>query len=193
MIDRIKIENLTVFEDLEINTNYPINVFIGENGTGKTQILKFIYLACFGTVIFPDSKTNTPFPYSKKYFRGSGNELVRNDEIANASFKIFSNSEEIAGYSIDENREIIGSSSTKVNLDEIRQKLVFIPEKDMLTHAKGLPEFYRKYKIEFEQTYIDIIEKARMPELREIPEIAKNNLATLENIMDGIVEIHNDR
>ena len=42
MIEKIKIENLTVFENVEIDTNAPINVFIGENGTGKTQILKFI-------------------------------------------------------------------------------------------------------------------------------------------------------
>ena len=44
MIEKIKIENLTVFEDLEIDVNYPVNVFIGDNSTGKTHLLKFIYM-----------------------------------------------------------------------------------------------------------------------------------------------------
>jgi len=42
MIEKIQIKNVTVFEDIEIDTNAPINVFIGENRSGKTQVLKFI-------------------------------------------------------------------------------------------------------------------------------------------------------
>jgi len=56
VIEKIKIENLTVFENLEIDTSAPINVFIGENGTGKTQILKFIHMMLSNS----DKENSTP-------------------------------------------------------------------------------------------------------------------------------------
>jgi len=45
-IKSLHIKNFTVFEDLELDFSPNINIFIGENGTGKTQILKMIYSCC---------------------------------------------------------------------------------------------------------------------------------------------------
>jgi len=45
-IKSLHIKNFTVFEDLELDFSPSINIFIGENGTGKTQILKMIYSCC---------------------------------------------------------------------------------------------------------------------------------------------------
>ena len=42
-IDNIYINNFTVFKDLKIEFCKGINVIIGGNGTGKTQLLKFLY------------------------------------------------------------------------------------------------------------------------------------------------------
>ena len=46
IIKKIKLENYTVFEDQQIEFGPGINVIIGENGTGKTHILKVLYSAC---------------------------------------------------------------------------------------------------------------------------------------------------
>ncbi|HOB70227.1 MAG TPA: AAA family ATPase, partial [bacterium] len=43
MIKKIKFEKFTAFDSLDIDFSPGINVFIGENGTGKTHILKTIY------------------------------------------------------------------------------------------------------------------------------------------------------
>ena len=45
-ITQIKLENFTVFKNAEINFDKGINIFIGENGTGKTHIMKLLYSAC---------------------------------------------------------------------------------------------------------------------------------------------------
>ncbi|MDR1581606.1 MAG: AAA family ATPase [Synergistaceae bacterium] len=45
-LTKISIENFTVFDKIEIPFSYGINVFIGENSTGKTHILKLLYSAC---------------------------------------------------------------------------------------------------------------------------------------------------
>lgn len=41
---KISIQNFSVFESVEFDFSPQINVFIGENGTGKTQLLKLLYL-----------------------------------------------------------------------------------------------------------------------------------------------------
>ena len=46
MLERITFEKFTAFEKLNIEFSPGINVFIGENGTGKTYILKAAYAAC---------------------------------------------------------------------------------------------------------------------------------------------------
>ena len=45
-ITQIKLENFTVFKNIEIHFSKGVNIFIGENGTGKTHILKLLYSAC---------------------------------------------------------------------------------------------------------------------------------------------------
>lgn len=45
-IESIGLKNFTVFEDFRIDVSSGINIFIGENGTGKTHLLKAIYAAC---------------------------------------------------------------------------------------------------------------------------------------------------
>jgi len=42
-ISRIKIKDFTVFKDIDIELRSGVNVFIGENGTGKTHLLKLMY------------------------------------------------------------------------------------------------------------------------------------------------------
>ena len=45
-ISDIAMENFSVFEYSKMNFCNGVNVFIGENGTGKTQILKMLYTIC---------------------------------------------------------------------------------------------------------------------------------------------------
>ena len=45
MIERIELTNFTAFDHLPLDLSPKINVIIGENGTGKTQILKALYFA----------------------------------------------------------------------------------------------------------------------------------------------------
>lgn len=51
----IEIKKFTVFNDVNINFGQGVNVIIGENGTGKTHLLKLIYADNFDT-LKPESK-----------------------------------------------------------------------------------------------------------------------------------------
>ncbi len=43
MIDALTIRNLTVFPSAELKFSRRLNVIVGENGTGKTHLLKLMY------------------------------------------------------------------------------------------------------------------------------------------------------
>ena len=46
MITHLTLKNFVVFTDLSIDFSPGINIIIGENGTGKTQLLKAILALC---------------------------------------------------------------------------------------------------------------------------------------------------
>ena len=52
MIERLELRNLTVFTGLTLELSPKINVIIGENGTGKTHLLKAAYGLCAGAPLF---------------------------------------------------------------------------------------------------------------------------------------------
>lgn len=52
MIERLELRNFTVFTDLTLDLSPKINVIIGENGTGKTHLLKAAYGLCAGAPLF---------------------------------------------------------------------------------------------------------------------------------------------
>lgn len=45
-ITKIELNNVTVFDQMSIPFCPGINVLIGENGLGKTHIMKLLYAAC---------------------------------------------------------------------------------------------------------------------------------------------------
>ncbi len=53
-LTRLRLDNFTAFEHLELDFSPGINIFIGENATGKTHILKVLYAACRATKEDPD-------------------------------------------------------------------------------------------------------------------------------------------
>jgi recombinational DNA repair ATPase RecF len=46
LLESIKFLKFTAFNELKIKFSPGINIFVGENGTGKTHILKAAYSAC---------------------------------------------------------------------------------------------------------------------------------------------------
>ena len=59
-LTKIEAENFTVFENIKIPFSQGLNVLVGENGMGKTHIMKLAYAACQASkkeVSFPQKVT----------------------------------------------------------------------------------------------------------------------------------------
>lgn len=183
-VKKIHIKNFTVFQDIWMQTSAGVNVVIGKNGTGKTQLLKLLYV---GSDIARDGKAGffPCFGLSDHY-----DSLLRDPQKPDSRIQLDTDEEShesvmIGGSGFDARYQFLYSLDLP--------PAVYIPVKDMLTNAKGLLAMAEKYRdFPFDQTLMDIIRRANQWKLREVPSLAVNILPHLEKLMDGQVVIENE-
>jgi predicted ATPase len=186
-IDRIEMRNITVFRDLSMDFSRGANIIIGQNGTGKSTLLKFIYAACewSNETTHKDKAKNiySYFSYGKK-----NTDLLKSHtrDGVNASFKAISGNEE---FEFNLYYDAFVDFETWIKL---KLKSVFIPTTEMLSHSKGFLALNQKYEMPFDATQIDIIVNAELPETREISPLNKSLLDKISNIIGGEVLYEND-
>lgn len=190
-IKKVSIQNFTVFEDMKIDFASGVNVIIGENGTGKTHLMKSLYM-----LSLKEFQKNSYLDVFFDYFLIEPKEAIRNTAIKdyfkinfiydnlNVEYKSFADG-------IINNYVKESNCSNNINDTTILNSL-FIPSKDMLTHSKGFVSLYDERFISFDKSYKDIISKALLPTLKKIPAIGKSILPKLESIIDGKVIVDND-
>lgn len=194
-IKEIQIENFTVFRNMDIEFEKGINVFIGENGLGKTHIMKLLYSACRAArrdISFPQKTTRVFMPDGSNIQR----LVKRKNQGGTASVRVVSDSADISmrfttktkGWNADvENEE----SWTKENRG---MESVFIPAKEILSNAYNLREAADRGNVEFDDTYLDIIASARVDiSTGKDSERRKSYLDKLQKINDGKVWIEQER
>lgn len=165
-IENVKLTGISVFKELDLNMSPGINIIIGENGTGKTHLMKMIYFA------YSDKDYILEEKYIRKY------NPIKN--VANAW--VTYNGNEVCW--ITDHSKAIRNKSLK--------DPIYIPVTEMLSHSKGFLALNSKYKIPFDPTEVDIISNAELPETREISKLNKSVIDKISNIIDGEVVYEND-
>jgi AAA15 family ATPase/GTPase len=196
MIEKIKFEKFTAFEKLEIDFSPGINIFIGENGTGKTHILKAIYSACDIT----KSKKNFAEKINKvflpsgeqigrlvKRFKRSSNGYVEVHRRSLNQEKSFFIRLSLTNHTKTYDKAKLSGTALKQWINEPIES-VYIPVKDMMANAPGFRSLYSTRNIHFEEIYADILERAFLPSLRgPIDKGRKKISEILQNEMSGKV------
>ena len=144
----IKINNFTIFSNFKIDFCKGINILIGENGIGKTHLLKIIYHSIlFEQQKIAMSKLKNPI-YSNDYFH----DYIYVFDIDKEHLQSLINNTEFLFNYDDENQQIENENIPPV----------FIPAKDMLSHAKGLIPMKKKYgeNMPFDITLLNIYSKS---------------------------------
>ena len=195
-LTKIEAENFTVFESIKIPFGQGLNVLVGENGMGKTHIMKLAYAACQASkkeVSFPQKVTML---YRPDQF--SIGRLVNRNKNGNNTAKI----------SIESDTAKIGMSfstqakkwNAEVKLEEKWEKQmsdltsVFIPAKEILSNAWNLDAAVKMGNVEFDDTYLDIIAAAKIDISRGADSAGKKKyLDILQKISNGKVTLHEDR
>ncbi|MGM0567541.1 MAG: AAA family ATPase [Bacteroidota bacterium] len=198
MLEKIKFEKFTAFEKLQVVFSPGINIFVGENGTGKTHILKAAYAAsdiAKSKDGFAEKINNIFFPSGKQIGR-----LVKRSSTSSKGFVEVTRKSNKKSMNLrlslsnhttkPENATISGSTKAWT---ETPFESAYIPVKDMMANAPGFRSLYEEREIHFEEIYVDIIRKAFLPALKGPTDgQRKKLLELLQNAMDGKVIAKNE-
>ncbi len=189
MITKLELENFTVFDKLEMDFSPKINIIIGENGTGKTQLLKAAYaLSTSNKISLEDIETTLTKRFVKIFMpldekigkvKKYGSSDIAKAKISFSTEKSFAcsfnyNSRNIA---VQENNDYFGYESQST----------YIPTKEVLSFMKGFTSLYTNYNLSFDETYFDICTLLDLPEMNEsrLHEKSKWAMSEIEKICGG--------
>ena len=194
-ITRVKLENFTVFESLDLEPSPGINVLLGANGTGKTHLMK----VCYAALASGDDPPSNFYYKLRSCFlphnRSLSRLIVRDDPDKTARLDIFRGDSFVRG---DLHKPIGGvalltGAQASDDWNFSPWCATYIPTKDMLANAPGFRSLYAAREVHFEETYQDILDRAYLPPLRNPAEFVPSRvLERLEEELGGKVTIHGE-
>jgi len=185
----INLKKFTAFKEIDVELSPGINVFIGENGTGKTHLLKVAYCACDITKDgrhFAQKLIATFLPDERRL----GRLVHRTRRSSTCTIEVHRESKKIAlsftNHAKDpEDAQISGLGEWVAQ----KVKSAYIPAKEMLAHAPGFVSLYTARELHFEEVYHDIIITAFTPILKgPYDERRKKLLSILQKAIQGKVQ-----
>ena len=189
MITKFKAHGFTVFSDIDISFSPGINVIVGENGTGKTHLMKAVYSAC--SIIGKNLDRTLAQKVNAVFMPDSIGRLVhRTKGRSSGEFTVYRKKEEDEKErSITLSLTTLGKAGQKsVNWHEdTNPEVTFIPVKDMLANAPGFRSLFSSKVLPYEEVYLDILDKAFMPVSRGLSKECEKLLKLLQTAMDGKV------
>jgi energy-coupling factor transporter ATP-binding protein EcfA2 len=183
-ITRIKIKDFLVFKGEFAADFCPgVNVFIGGNGSGKTTLLKVLYAACNGKAT--ESSLESINNYLPQYlgttaFNGDAVEI----EYSNGSTIHW----RLKRPGI---KNGISDSAAFTARMAIVPNAVYIPEKDLLEHSKGLLTFIEQKQTGFSLIYKNVLLAAQDIPLREQSSMQKEIGHKIAAVIGG--DVHWDK
>ncbi len=200
MFTKISFKKFTAFDSLDIEFSPGINVFIGENGTGKTHILKVLYSSADITVARNMSWAHKMVRVFLPANERIGRLVKRGVGTQSGSVEVsrLADGKEISLKQKLNNRKISADNVDKPKYMQtwLENPLtsVFIPVKEMLANAPGFKSLYESRMIHFEEVYADIITKALMPPpLGPADGFRRKIGKILRKAIDGSVTVQNEQ
>jgi predicted ATPase len=187
-ITRVEIEKFLVFKD-KFSSDFcsGVNIFIGANGSGKTTLMKIMYAACKYTLI-DFNENNNEFKFLHRCF-DSKEDIVSDGGIALVNLVNSTQNGETTyvRFKINSPDNIITDWPNR-----FKSPATYIPPEDMLSHSKGFLALTNERKMPFDQTQIDILSKAAIPETNNITPNAAKVIDKIKTIIGEDVVYEND-
>lgn len=202
MLDHIKLERFTAFEQFSLKFSPGLNVFIGENGCGKTHLLKLVYSACDVSTSqkgFAEKLNRVFLPSGEQIGRlvkrrtgsSTGSVEVTRTVRADGQAKSISLRLSMSNHTKEPSKATV--SGAYKQWQEHPLTSVYVPVKDMMANAPGFRSLYSLRHIHFEEVYADIIDRAFLGSLKgPTDKDRKRLLEILQQSMEGKVITRNE-
>ena len=202
MLKTMHIQNFTLFEDVALEFGPQLNVFVGENGSGKTHLLKLAYsVLAWSAKEGLSSKDSAP---TKAAFQpGLAKKLVnvfkpdnlgrlarRQQGVQRCDISIAYEDPTLDigfGFTTKSKSEV---QVSKLPTSWVEARPVFFPTRELLTIYPGFVSFYDNHYLEFEETWrdtCDLLAGALKKGPRE--GLARALLPSVEEAMGGQIQL----
>lgn len=205
MISRLELRNFTVFAEAKLDFSPQLNVIVGENGTGKTHLLKVMYslqritaetnrnalVHGSGKIMsFLERKLQTVFRVDKL------ERLAREGRRQKSSLVgiEFNNSEQFLHI------DFIGGDHT-LGVDKSAERFfvwekysaIFLPTREMLSIYPNFVSVYETTELEFDETWRDTAVALGAPLKKNLGSWEKNVLTSIEHLLGGEITLSGGR
>jgi len=202
MLKTLKISHFTVFSEEQFQFEPGINVIIGENGTGKSQLMKLGYVLS----VISYAQKQAQRKGKDEWQRAIADKLIavcqpeslgrlvsRQQGRNRCEVKIVFKDPATAGFDFS----FATNSKSEVRLESIPSKNIvsppiFIPTREMLSIFPGFAATYRNRELEFDETYYDLALALEARPLKgKRTDLASSLIDALEKLMKGRVGFEN--
>jgi predicted ATPase len=198
----LHLKNFTVFPDAKFGFGKHLNVIVGENGLGKTHVLKAAYcvLAVSAAGARDSGAENPTKAYLQTAIANKLRGVFKPDAIGRLARRQAGRNRSEVECNFDKGNFDLGysfntSSKSEVTIDQtpsawIREMPIYLPTRELLTIFPGFVSLYETTRLQFEETWRDtaillgapLAKGAREKKIRQL-------LQPLEEAMDGAVEL----
>jgi len=222
MIKKLSLQNFTVFEQADLEFSPGLNVIIGENGTGKTHLLKLAYVLL---KTLDEASLNNPQQARlskvsmESYLADRLVSVFKPDKLGSLTSLGKKKTEVVAQLSTehavlspdkqgnyqpkpnDVGKWEFGFSSSSISKVKIERYLpnlqfflpVYLQAKEMVSFAEGFIGLYKNREVAFDETYYDLAVKLDPIAFREKPELLKQQIESITGLIGGRLEKENGR
>jgi energy-coupling factor transporter ATP-binding protein EcfA2 len=202
MLKSVDIKDLTVFPHASLQFSPQLNVIAGENGSGKSHLLKVAYSVL--AVSFEEGRKQNALPPTKSQLQAKLAEklvgVFRPDTLGRLARRKQGRERSEIQFSFDSRRRDISfsfssKSTSEVGIDKLPKQWVktppvFLPTRELLTIYPGFVSVYENHYLEFEETWRDtcsllgalVLRGARVQSVEKL-------LVPLEEAMRGEIEL----
>ncbi|HEU6436220.1 MAG TPA: AAA family ATPase [Nitratidesulfovibrio sp.] len=202
MLKKISLQNFTVFTSEELHFSKQLNVVVGENGAGKSHLLKIAY-STLATSAAEGRRLRYEQPVKTALQIAIADKLVgvfRPESLGRLARRRQGRERCDVGLSFfDENLDLsfgfATNSKSEVSIDTMPKKWIsdapaFFPTRELLTIFPNFISVYEGHYLEFEETWRDICILLGAP-LQKGPKESriKTLLEPLEKAMEGSIDL----
>ena len=154
----LRLQNFTAFQDAEFEFVPGVNVFVGENGTGKTHVMKALYaMQLAGSRQSSNIRTVLEDLFQTK----DAGEIVRMGVGLGSAEGKYAGSQ--WRYAVQRGNPVGRAAILPVDSELLKtERPVFIPAIDMMGHTKGFTEAYDEVRLDFDLTCRDVVNLLRL-------------------------------
>lgn len=201
MLKGMAIKNLTVFSDSNLKFSKNLNIIVGENGSGKTHLLKMAYSIV--SVCAEGSKSHSREPTKASLQARIADKLVgvfrpeslgrlarrkQGRERCDIRLSFFSSANNV-------DFTFATNSKTEVSIETLPRAWedtspVYLPTRELLTIYPNFISVYEGHYLEFEETWRDTcLLLGTLMKRGPTEKVIRELLTPLEEAMDGSIEL----